>query len=67
MEQLLSALNHIHSKGIVHKDLDPTNIYVNSFGKAKLIDFGVAQMDHKIEFNSTDFVPDYYRAPETYS
>jgi serine/threonine protein kinase len=61
------AFNHIHSKGIIHKDLDPTNIFVNSFGKTKIIDFGVAKLDTKLKDYQEDFLGDYYRAPETLS
>ena len=51
---------------IVHKDLDPTNIFVNSFGKTKLIDFGVAELDSKLADHLEAFVADYYHAPETF-
>jgi serine/threonine protein kinase len=40
--QALSALEHIHSKGIAHRDINPHNIMFDWDGTLKLIDFGIA-------------------------
>lgn len=37
-----SALSHIHSKGVLHRDVKPENILFDSHGYPKLIDFGVS-------------------------
>ncbi|ORY58484.1 kinase-like domain-containing protein [Pseudomassariella vexata] len=42
MEALGSAVNHLHSLGWAHNDLNPTNIMVNANGMPVLIDFGSA-------------------------
>lgn len=41
--QILSALAHIHEKGLVHCDLKPHNIIILRNGKLKLIDFGISR------------------------
>ncbi|KAM3138695.1 hypothetical protein pb186bvf_009259 [Paramecium bursaria] len=40
LEQLLTALKYLHSRGIVHKDIKTDNIIVDRSQKVKLIDFG---------------------------
>ena len=42
-EQILSALVHAHSKGVVHRDIKPQNIMVTEKGEVKVMDFGIAR------------------------
>lgn len=41
--ELLSAVNCIHSKGLIHLDIKPTNILLDGTGKALLTDFGLSR------------------------
>ena len=42
--QIAKALEHAHSKGIVHRDIKPHNIMVLKNGSVKVMDFGIARM-----------------------
>ncbi len=44
MIQILSALQHAHEKGVIHRDIKPQNIMVQANGKLKVTDFGIAQI-----------------------
>ena len=60
--QICSALTYAHQKGIVHRDINPSNIIVQPNDKIKILDFGLACPAGTEDFSNTGTV--YYMAPE---
>ncbi len=65
-EQILSALRHAHSKGIVHRDIKPQNIMLLKNGIIKVTDFGIAKLPNAETVTVTDKAIGtvYYISPE---
>jgi hypothetical protein len=42
--QICDALDHIHSRSYVHRDVKPTNVMVDSRGHAYILDFGILRL-----------------------
>ena len=66
-EQICEALQFAHEEGILHQDIKPDNIFVNSEGIAKLADFGIARILADAATRLTGAVPSgtiAYMSPE---
>jgi hypothetical protein len=42
--QVCDAVQYAHAKGLIHRDIKPANIMLSVYGKAVLMDFGIARM-----------------------
>jgi len=64
--QILSALQHMHDKGYLFRDLKPQNIIIDKSGNVKLIDFGLAMSIDEAADNASEQIQGspYYIPPE---
>ena len=54
--RILSALQHAHQNGIIHRDIKPQNNLMNADGHVKVADFGIARMANSSTLTKGDSV-----------
>ncbi|MCH7228607.1 protein kinase [Haloferula sp. A504] len=71
VEEICSALKFAHEEGILHRDIKPENVLIDSKGRVKIADFGIAKMvgeddrpDVTLTLRGSVLGSPHYMAPE---
>lgn len=67
IDLIINAVKKIHSKGIIHRDISPDNIFISDEDAIKVFDFGAARLNDSAEGKNCEKVIKVgYSAPEQY-
>ncbi len=63
----LTGVHYVHTKGLIHFDIKPTNILINNSNKAVLTDFGLSLYTDLKGIATNEIFYNYHRPPEACS
>jgi serine/threonine protein kinase len=67
-QDILRGLAFAHSKGVIHRDVKPSNVLVDSQGRARIMDFGIAILagagDKRVTATGVTVGSPWYMSPE---
>ena len=63
-KQICYGLQAIHNAGILHRDLKPANIIIDSQGKTRITDFGIAGLEKDVQGAESRIGTPAYMSPE---
>ena len=66
LRQMADALDYTHARGVIHRDIKPGNVMIDSTGTTKIMDFGIARISDTRTCTPTGMVMGTveYMAPE---
>ena len=62
--QICSGMRYIHEHGLIHRDLNPSNIYLSHSGIIKIADFGLTTLEDPTVLLTDEVGTPGYIAPE---